>query len=119
VPVGDYQGTSVMNYTGAEVSYTRIHEPRHLHPERAYPDDRTLLIREYPVLDRGESPYYPVRTPENERLLARYEAEKRRLPNVVFGGRLGEYRYYDMDVAIVRAMRTFAERVEPWARGRT
>lgn len=118
VPVADYQGTSVMNYVEADVPYTRIHEPRHLHPERDYPHDRTLLIREYSVLDRGESPYYPMRTPENERLLARYQAEKARHPNVVFGGRLGEFRYYDMDAAIAQAMQTWAGQVEPWARGR-
>jgi UDP-galactopyranose mutase len=118
VRVADYQGTSVMNYTEAEVPFTRIHEPRHLHPERDHPGDRTLLIREYPVLDRGDNPYYPLRTPENERMLARYAARQAALPNVLFAGRLGEFRYYDMDVAIARALETYETRVRPWAHGR-
>lgn len=118
VPVGDWQGTAVVNYTEREVPFTRIHEPRHLHPEREYAPDRSLVIREYPLLDRGDSPYYPVQTAENQKLLAAYEREKSRLPNVIFGGRLGDFRYYDMDVAIAKAIETYETRVRPWAQGR-
>jgi len=59
--VPDYQGTSVMNYTEAEVPFTRIHEPRHLHPERESNPDKTLIVREYSKTSKGDSPYYPIR----------------------------------------------------------
>lgn len=115
LPVGDYQGTAVMNYPEPEVPYTRIHEPRHLHPERAYPTDQTVIFREYPRLDRDDSPFYPVSSPENDRLLARYAEERRRVPNVVFGGRMGDFRYYDMDKTIERAMEIYQAVVRPWS----
>jgi UDP-galactopyranose mutase len=114
LPVGDYQGTAVMNYPEPEVPYTRIHEPRHLHPERPYPADRTVIFREYPRLDRDDNPYYPVGSVENERLLARYAEERRRAPNVVFGGRMGDFRYYDMDKTIEKAMETYEQVVRTW-----
>jgi UDP-galactopyranose mutase len=118
VAVEDFQGTSVMNYTDGEIPFTRIHEPRHLHPERDYATDRTLIIREYPVIDRGDSPYYPMDTEENRRLLARYAADRDQLPNVMFGGRLGDFKYYDMDVTIANAMEAFERVVRPWVERR-
>ncbi len=104
---GDFQGTSVMNYADADVPYTRIHEFRHFHPERAdrYPADRTVIVREYSrFAGRDDEPYYPVNTPaDRERLLAyreRAKAEK----DVHFGGRLGTYQYLDMHMAIGSAL---------------
>lgn len=104
---GDFQGTSVMNYADASVPYTRIHEFRHFHPERAdrYPTDRTVIMREYSrFADRDDEPYYPVNTPtDRERLLAyreRAKAEK----DVHFGGRLGTYQYLDMHMAVGSAL---------------
>ena len=63
VATGDFQGTSVMNYNDVEVPYTRIHEFRHFHPERDYPTDRTVIVREYSrFADTGDEPYYPINT---------------------------------------------------------
>jgi UDP-galactopyranose mutase len=105
--VGDFQGTSVMNYADADISYTRIHEFRHFHPERAdrYPADRTVIMREYSrFATNDDEPYYPVNTPnDRERLLAYRELAKGE-PGVLFGGRLGTYQYLDMHKAIGSAL---------------
>jgi len=71
-PVGDFQGTSVMNYADEDVPYTRIIEPRHFHPERDYPSDKTVVMREFSrFAEKGDEPYYPINTAEDrERLLA-------------------------------------------------
>jgi len=107
VGVEDFQGTSVMNYPELSVSYIRIHEPRHLHVERAYTKDKTLIFREYPKADTGDNPYYPVNTPENQKIFQKYADESKKVHNVIFGGRLGEYRYYDMDQAIESALNIY------------
>ncbi|UPL15221.1 UDP-galactopyranose mutase [Microbacterium galbinum] len=105
--IGDFQGTSVMNYPDADVPFTRIHEFRHFHPERAdrYPKDRTVIMREFSrFAGRDDEPYYPVNTAtDRERLLAYRElmaGEK----DVHFGGRLGTYQYLDMHMAIGSAL---------------
>ena len=106
-PVRDWQGTTVMNYADADVPYTRIHEFKHFHPERAEPYalGKTVICREFPAdWKPGDIPYYPVNTQASADLLARYQADAAQCPNVVFGGRLGEYRYYDMDKVIRRAL---------------
>ena len=108
LPVGDFQGTSVMNYADEDVPYTRIHEFRHFHPERDYPGDRTVIMREYSrFADRDDEPYYPVNTPhDRERLLAYRELAKAEQSqrSVLFGGRLGTYQYLDMHMAIGSAL---------------
>ncbi len=104
--VGDFQGTSVMNYADTDVPYTRILEFRHFHPERDYTDDATVVVREYSrFADRsGDEPYYPVNTPaDRERLLA-YRALAAEETDVHFGGRLGTYQYLDMHMAIGSAL---------------
>jgi len=109
--VADFQGTSVVNYTGAEVPYTRIHEFKHYHPEdRAVMEaTSTIVCREYPkTWEPGDEPYYPVDTPASRELLARYQAEAAKTPNLVVGGRLGGYKYYDMDRSIGNALETAA-----------
>ena len=109
VAVADWQGTSVVNYTGPEVDFTRIHEFKHYHPEdkAAMARPETIICREYPkTWQPGDEPYYPVDTAESRALLERYRAEAARHPNLVVGGRLGEYRYYDMDRSIARALET-------------
>ncbi|MBO7683473.1 MAG: FAD-dependent oxidoreductase [Kiritimatiellae bacterium] len=106
--VRDYQGTSVVNYTEAEVPYTRIHEFKHYHPENATVMDspKTVIMREYPSAWRpGDEPYYPVDSGDSRELLAKYQAESARMPNLVVGGRLGGYKYYDMDKSIEAALR--------------
>ncbi|MBO1900613.1 UDP-galactopyranose mutase [Leucobacter weissii] len=112
LPVGDFQGTSVMNYAGADVPYTRIHEFRHFHPERDYPEDRTVIMREFSrFAERDDEPYYPVNTPaDRERLLA-YRALADAERGVLFGGRLGTYQYLDMHMAIGSALSMFRGRL--------
>lgn len=109
VAVPDFQGTSVVNYTGAEVPYTRIHEFKHYHPEdRAVMEaPSTIVCREYPkTWQPGDEPYYPVDTAASRELLARYRAEAAKTPNLIVGGRLGGYGYYDMDRSIGNALET-------------
>ena len=111
---GDFQGTSVMNYADADVGYTRIIEPRHFHPERDYPGDRTVIMKEYSrFAGEGDEPYYPVNTPrDRERLLA-YRARAEAEPGVYFGGRLGTYQYLDMHMAIAAALNMFDNTITP------
>lgn len=73
LPIGDFQGTSVMNYNDLDVPYTRIHEFRHFHPEREYPSDQTVIMREYSRFAEDEDePYYPINTEADRALLAAY-----------------------------------------------
>lgn len=112
VPYGDYQGTSVMNYAEEKIPYTRIHEPRHLHPERKdYPFDKSLIIREYSLMDDGTNPYYPIIENKNQSLYLKYREEALKLNNVVIGGRLGDYKYYDMHNTIKTALEVFYEKI--------
>src|SRR5690606_5538054 len=101
----DFQGTTVMNYADAEVPYTRIHEFRHFHPERDYPRDKTVIMREFSrFAAREDEPYYPVNTPEDRARLLRYRELMRGEADVHFGGRLGTYQYLDMHMAIGAAL---------------
>jgi UDP-galactopyranose mutase len=114
---GDFQGTSVMNYADEDVPYTRILEFRHFHPERDYPTDKTVIVREYARFAKDDDePYYPINTPDDREKLERYrelvkgEASAR---NVIFGGRLGTYKYLDMHMAIGSALSAFDNKVAP------
>ena len=104
----DYQGATVVNYTEASVPYTRIHEFRHYHPEAqgAFAKPKgTIITREYPAdWRKGDEPYYPIATAESAALLAKYQAEAAKIPGLVIGGRLGGYKYYDMDKSIAAAL---------------
>ncbi|KHF44853.1 UDP-galactopyranose mutase [Saccharomonospora viridis] len=117
VPTGDYQGTAVMNYNDIDVPYTRIHEFRHFHPERDYPTDKTVIVREYSrFAEDDDEPYYPINTPENREKLERYRElakKEARERNVLFGGRLGTYKYLDMHMAIGSALSMFDNKVAP------
>jgi UDP-galactopyranose mutase len=118
--VGDFQGTTVVNYNDEEVPYTRILEFRHFHPERDYPTDKTVIVREYSrFAEPGDEPYYPVNTPEDRVKLARYRELARKETanaNVLFGGRLGTYKYLDMHMAIGSALTAFENRIAPYFR---
>ncbi len=118
VPTGDFQGTSVMNYNDEDDPFTRIHEFRHFHPERAYPPDKTVIVREYSrFAESGDEPYYPINTPDDRAKLVRYRELARRETaerNVLFGGRLGTYKYLDMHMAIGSALTVFDNRVAPF-----
>lgn len=115
LPVADAQGTSVVNYVDADVPYTRQHEFKHYHPEPVGPLSQaeslkngreTIVMREYSATWKpGDEPYYPVNTAESAELLKRYLAEAEKIPGLVIGGRLGQYRYYDMDQAVAAALK--------------
>lgn len=105
-PHKDFQGTSVMNYADEDPHYTRIHEPRHLHPERDYPQDKTLLFYEYSQTN-PEEPYYPINDEKNRKLFKKYQELAKKEHKVLFGGRLGSYAYYDMDQVIGQALSVF------------
>jgi len=111
---GDFQGTSVMNYPDADHDYTRIIEPRHFHPERDYPADKTVIMKEYSrFAEEGDEPYYPVNTPEDRQKLLAYRKLAGSEQGVVFGGRLGTYKYLDMHMAIGSALSMFDNKIAP------
>jgi UDP-galactopyranose mutase len=111
---GDFQGTSVMNYPDLDRDYTRIIEPRHFHPERDYPGDRTVIMKEYSrFAEEGDEPYYPVNTPEDREKVSAYRELATQEPRVIFGGRLGTYQYLDMHMAIGSALSVFDNKVVP------
>jgi len=101
LPVPDFQGTAVMNYSDLDVDYTRIHEFRHFHPERGYTSPKTVIMREFSrFAGTDDEPYYPVNTARDKELVAGYRELAGAEPEVWFGGRLGNYQYLDMHQAI-------------------
>ena len=115
VDVNDFQGAAVVNYADEEIPYTRIHEFKHLHSERKYALEKTLIFREYSrSASRADEPYYPMNTPRDKKLFAAYAKLAKREDNVIFGGRLGMYRYLDMDQTVGSALRAFHEEVIPF-----
>jgi UDP-galactopyranose mutase len=113
--VPDFQGTSVMNYADIDVPFTRIHEPRHLHPERSnYSPRQTVIMREFSrFATESDEPYYPIGSASDRRRLKRYRELADRERSVVFGGRLGSYQYLDMHMAIASALQTYRNSVAP------
>ena len=98
----NYQGNAVVNYTDAETPYTRIIEHKHF---EFGTQPKTVISREYSTeWHQGDEPYYPVNDEKNGALYARYKQLADVEPNVIFGGRLGEYKYYDMDKVIEAAL---------------
>jgi UDP-galactopyranose mutase len=114
-PVGDFQGTSVMNYADEDVPFTRIIEPRHFHPERNhYPSDKTVIQREYSrFAGEGDEPYYPINTADDRAKLLEYRELARSEKQVLFGGRLGTYKYLDMHMAIGSALSMYDNKIKP------
>lgn len=103
--IENYQGTSVMNYADHDVPFTRIHEYKHLHPERTYTPNRTIITHEYSRLaTRYDEPYYPINTELDRASLQNYRQLVEKEKNVYFGGRLGRYQYLDMHMAISSAL---------------
>jgi UDP-galactopyranose mutase len=119
LPTGDFQGTPVMNYADSDIPFTRIHEFRHFHPERDwYPEDKTVIMREFSrFADHGDEPYYPINTPQDRERLLAYREMAAREPGVIFGGRLGTYKYLDMHMAIGSALSVYDNRVRPFFSG--
>ena len=112
MPTGNFQNTSVVNYSDLDVAFTRIHEYRHLHPERNYQDESTYISREYSrFASRNDEPYYPVNTDADRAKLVQYRTLMENGKNVWFGGRLGSYQYLDMHMAIASALTAFDNQI--------
>lgn len=106
----NYQGNAVVNYTDREVPYTRIIEHKHFEFGK---QEKTIISREYSTeWEPGMEPYYPVNNERNNDLFEKYKALADKEENVIFGGRLGNYKYYDMDKVIIAAL----EAVEKYVR---
>lgn len=98
----NYQGNAVVNYTDREVPYTRIIEHKHFEFGK---QPKTVISREYSSeWKQGMEPYYPVNNEENNALYEKYRELADKESNVIFGGRLGQYKYYDMDKVIAAAL---------------
>lgn len=98
----NHQGNAVVNYTERQIPYTRIIEHKHFE-FGTQPD--TVITREYPAdWKKGDEPYYPINNERNDALFAKYQELAAKEENVLFGGRLGQYRYYDMDKVIEAAL---------------
>lgn len=99
----NYQGNAAVNYTDRETPWTRIIEHKWFEPGN---QDKTVISREYSSEWRpGDEPYYPVNDEKNNSLYERYRELAQRETDVIFGGRLGEYRYYDMDAVIAASLK--------------
>jgi UDP-galactopyranose mutase len=104
-----YQEAPVVNYPN-DYDFTRITEFKHIHPVKS---DKTTILKEYPKAYQPnvDIPYYPVFTKENQELYNKYKEEADKFENLVLVGRLAEYRYYDMDDVVKRALEVFEERI--------
>jgi UDP-galactopyranose mutase len=103
----NYQGNAVINYTEADVPYTRIIEHKHFEcfGQQVYENNKTVISREYSTEWKdGMEPYYPVNDTHNNELAEQYRALAEAEENVIFGGRLAEYRYYDMAPIIEKVL---------------
>ena len=108
----NFQGNAVVNYTEREVPYTRIIEHKHFEcfGQAVYDNPKTVISKEYSVeFKEGMEPYYPVNDEKNTALYNRYKALTEQEQNVYFGGRLAEYKYYDMAPTVERAMELAAK----------
>ena len=112
----DHFGCPVMNFSDADVPYTRAIEFKNFNPERhdSQNHERTVVWEEYSrFAERGDEPYYPINTEADHRLYARYVELEQTVPNTVFGGRLGTYKYYDMHQVIDTALTAYQEQIHP------
>jgi UDP-galactopyranose mutase len=118
LPIEDFQGCSVMNYPDADAAFTRIHEFRHFHPERDYTKDATVIMREFSrFAEKGDEPYYPINTSADRERLLKYRDLAAAEKDVLFGGRLGTYKYLDMHMAIGSALTMFDNQIRPHFEG--
>lgn len=110
----DYQGTAVMNYPDIEIPFTRIHEFKHLVPEKQAMVDKTIIAREFSrFAELGDEPYYPINTELDRQVYEIYREKAKSEKNIIFGGRLGTYKYLDMDMAIASAFVAFENKILP------
>lgn len=105
--IEDFQGISVINYPELQYQYTRICEPKHFYPERknVFHQKKTLIVKEIPYSDDNAEPYYPIHDNKNMQIYKKYLQEIKHLEKIYFGGRLGEYKYYDMEDTIKSAIK--------------
>ncbi|MCQ2554953.1 MAG: UDP-galactopyranose mutase, partial [Clostridia bacterium] len=104
----NFQGNAAVNYTDRETPFTRIIE--HKWFEFNTEAEKTVITREYPQdFKKGDEPYYPINDERNEKLFKEYRELSLKEDNVIFGGRLGEYKYYDMDQVILSALNRMKE----------
>jgi UDP-galactopyranose mutase len=114
LPQRDFQGAPVINYADETVPFTRILEFRHMHPERAYDDDKTVIFREYSrSAGARDEPYYPIGRASDKAMYDEYQALAGAESHVICGGRLGTYRYLDMHQAIGAALSIFDRQIRP------
>jgi len=100
--IPDYQGCSIVNYAESEIPHTRITEHKHFENSKS---DVTWITKEFPKeYSRGDAPYYPINDEKNSRIYSLYKKEASGLENFIFGGRLAEYKYYDMHQVIASAL---------------
>ena len=112
--VEDFQGTGVVNANDQDVPWTRILEFKHLHPERTYLPGKTIVVHEYSrFAEADDEPYYPINTAEDREKLLKYRELATKEPMVLFGGRLGTYKYLDMHMAIGSALSMFDNKLKP------
>lgn len=112
--IDDYQGAAVVNYPSTEVPWTRIHEFKHLHPERSRQMRGTVISREFSRrAEVSDEPYYPINSPDDRSKLGAYRDKASNEDRVVFGGRLGTYQYLDMHMAIGSAIAKYDSEVRP------
>ena len=112
----DHFGCPVMNFSDADVPYTRAIEFKNFNPERhdSQNHERTVVWEEYSrFAERGDEPYYPINTEADKDLYAKYVELERTVPNTVFGGRLGTYKYYDMHQVIDTALTAYEQQIHP------
>ncbi len=114
VDVDDYQGTGVVNANDQDVPWTRVLEFKHLHPERTYLPGKSIVVHEYSrFAEDDDEPYYPINTAEDRAKLLKYRDLAKKEPMVLFGGRLGTYKYLDMHMAIGSALSMFDNKLKP------
>ena len=104
----NHQGNAVINYTGHEVEYTRVIEHKHFENAQS---DKTVITYEYPLdYEEGMEKYYTINDERNNKLVEKYKELVSKEENVIFGGRLAEYKYYDMDDVIKSAFDIYNEK---------
>ena len=104
IEIDNYQGNAVVNYTDKDIPYTRIIEHKHFEVDNNSAE--TIISREYPIkFEKGEEPYYPINNERNNSLYKKYSDLTLNQKKVIFGGRLGLYKYFDMDQIIEEALK--------------
>lgn len=114
LPISNYQGNAVVNYTEYEIPYTRIIEHKHFEYgcQGGCETDHTVITKEFPAnWEDGNEPYYPMNDNKNNELYSKYKALADNEKNVIFGGRLGMYKYYDMHNIIAEALKCANENI--------